>query len=887
MRSSFRNTMPVPAPSTDSSAPPSYARTELDTLRSRMATHGLTPALDALPALSTMTITPQTAFPSVHQHKLLLGTYRQHAIWMALGVQRSAPATRAAPDLRLYAGAHLHLVRSTELDDVRMLEPFRGLWARSEERRHVTMKHWIEKRRGMLKALAWWYFLGEAVGRGGDLWVPDTVVGYLRAALLALSRTARRGGVEDDGGVGVGVGMPPWAQPWRGRHEGEMDRYGRGMDNRRQLQDLEPERGAGRGGYLPSAPAAKNVSVWTDATPNPPTYRPRKPFRPRHCRTIPDDDEESDVDHKDNDDSDIVYLGTRQLSAPPTTHTSDEKHSASGTQINPCLISDSDSDSDSGAAAAAAATRGLDTNYDAAADADVDAKPPNRTMRMSTPRETQPSPSPALKREEEDPQSYSYSHAYAHFRPLFPSDSHTHSTDSKPAPAPTPTPIKQDSDSPPPLPQGDLLADYNHEQDLYPPQSAPPPTRSVAVPPPLYDDLRNMFDEEARLQRELSGLKRRGEELREGLGRVKRRILGRVGDLKWKPVTMPGEAEAEAVIETEHILMGTQDGNDVYAYIIPWSTKRIRMYVEMGSHGFKAANMTETATINMRQPFAAIEASGNGTVTGTRALSGYLTAAFILKGQTKSSPLEIRRECRHNLTRAVRAVKKEWIGRGRRLRQTDTDMDMDMERFVTPSPKATEKTRAGVNYQSGTAMPTPTPAPYLDLEPESLTPSHIKPDPALAELEPFNTASALNATKTQEEPNKQTEPAVSNPIASSCQTPAQSDHTIFQAYFAEMQRIADMRLQQTITSAEIHQAEAKVATLGKQIKVLEKKRTLEIAAAEEGRKHQGLVQRELRDSMDRLEDIKANMTGPQGFELCNMIRDRQERKRKRGAGETE
>lgn len=210
--------------------------TGLDALHGYLDRHGLLDAANNLPHHSAITITPQTVFPSEHPYKLLLGMLHSREVWIALG---NSPTSRpsAAPTMSLYlagAGSSLKSLSPAEWDHVSMFEPFSTLWETTRDCAG-NEKTWADNRRGMLKALAYWYFLWAAVERGGALDVPKTIPSYLRLALGRLET----GSLFPEHGTGL---VREVGGEGDGRGKRECERGGRGMEGKRRDGEMLNER---------------------------------------------------------------------------------------------------------------------------------------------------------------------------------------------------------------------------------------------------------------------------------------------------------------------------------------------------------------------------------------------------------------------------------------------------------------------------------------------------------------------------------------------------------------------------------------------------------------------------------------------------------------------
>ncbi|KAF1955685.1 hypothetical protein CC80DRAFT_535765 [Byssothecium circinans] len=174
----------------------SQANTELQSLKTSIASRNLLAHLTALPPLSSQTLNPQTRFPTEHPYKLLLGTLHNKPIWIALGTTHGKDH---GPSILILGGesdSELQRAKLEDLGERDVVQPFRRLWERTSVC-GCGEKAWRDKRRGWLKSLAYWYFLAGVVERGGGegFVVPGVIRRYFVGALGALGE----GGYGDTG----------------------------------------------------------------------------------------------------------------------------------------------------------------------------------------------------------------------------------------------------------------------------------------------------------------------------------------------------------------------------------------------------------------------------------------------------------------------------------------------------------------------------------------------------------------------------------------------------------------------------------------------------------------------------------------------------------------
>ena len=185
------------------SNPPS-AKATLQNLKAELTRKVLKSALDSLPPISAINISPQNFSPSEHPFKLHLGSKHSAPAYATLGPRPCNPSH--APDLLFFHGSTstsmAQLPSFHSLETVNLVEPFCTFWEKSRDM--VGARGRKDERRGQFKGLVYWYFLGDAVRRGGGLRVAGTVgvyigraVGRLGLGVIDGRRRRRRLGTED------------------------------------------------------------------------------------------------------------------------------------------------------------------------------------------------------------------------------------------------------------------------------------------------------------------------------------------------------------------------------------------------------------------------------------------------------------------------------------------------------------------------------------------------------------------------------------------------------------------------------------------------------------------------------------------------------------------
>ncbi|KAH7088720.1 hypothetical protein FB567DRAFT_578540 [Paraphoma chrysanthemicola] len=175
------------------------ARTALARLKKDLITQGLKDTLSALPQLSWMRIECQSCCVSEYPYRVIVGTKKSRngsTIWAVLrGNPIPLTPSSKAPQLDFALGdASPNMLGPGsfyQFDSVALVEPFKSYWANtagSISADTPTKSGSWDTRRGGFKGLVYWYLLNHAAERNVTFRVPKTIPGYLKQALLALSR---------------------------------------------------------------------------------------------------------------------------------------------------------------------------------------------------------------------------------------------------------------------------------------------------------------------------------------------------------------------------------------------------------------------------------------------------------------------------------------------------------------------------------------------------------------------------------------------------------------------------------------------------------------------------------------------------------------------------
>lgn len=174
----------------------SQTQADLVTLRQHVSDNDLADILNSLPSLSQVTILKQKIYASFYPYVVLFGTlHGGPQIWIGLrGLPISSRADEA-PSVYACKGhpdagiTSVKIKKLDVLDDVDMVEPFKTLWFGAKKDKEMRSERaWTQDARGMVKSLAYWYFVNHAVETGRRFRVQKAIKGYFAKALRTMAK---------------------------------------------------------------------------------------------------------------------------------------------------------------------------------------------------------------------------------------------------------------------------------------------------------------------------------------------------------------------------------------------------------------------------------------------------------------------------------------------------------------------------------------------------------------------------------------------------------------------------------------------------------------------------------------------------------------------------
>lgn len=165
---------------------------EIGKIRRFVKASNLETVLDNLPPLSDFTIINHTSFESDHPYILFIGECEGQTLGFGL---TTTPAHGRGPSFTICSvRASIKLRKLPDLDVAELKQPFKALWENTSTCTG-SVRPWADSRRGMLKALAYWYLLAEAERAGHTLVAAAVISKYMVDALRKL-RTGSPASVE-------------------------------------------------------------------------------------------------------------------------------------------------------------------------------------------------------------------------------------------------------------------------------------------------------------------------------------------------------------------------------------------------------------------------------------------------------------------------------------------------------------------------------------------------------------------------------------------------------------------------------------------------------------------------------------------------------------------